>query len=268
MSVFVELFLRGEELKERALEMAERRRTEEEMKRRAEFEQHLLGIVSHDVRTPLSTILASARYQLGKQELPADIRKAFERIERSGNRIRDMIDLLLDFTRARLGNGIPVLRGKMDLHELCRHAVEEVSAVNPERKLQLRLDLDQPEGEWDSNRLHQVLTNLLDNARKYGAADAPITVRTYAAGPDSVGIEVHNFGPKIPDHVLPKMFEPFEAGDLGQHRSSLGLGLFIARKIVEAHGGAIGVRSSEDAGTAFCITLPRMADAKQPVTSC
>lgn len=260
VSVFVELYLRGVELKERALEVAERRRAEEELRRSAEFEQQLLGIVSHDLRTPLSTILASARHQLNAAALDEDTRKALARIHRSGERIRNMVDLLLDFTRARLGKGIPVVRARVDLHELCRSAIDELSATHPGQAVELRAGLDDPAGEWDANRLHQVLSNLLDNARKHGDPARPITVRTYTVGEDSVGLKVHNHGPSIPEEVMARLFEPFEPGDPAAHRSSLGLGLFIVRAIVEAHGGTIRARSGED-GTTFIVCLPRRAEA-------
>lgn len=261
VSVFVELFVRGVELKERALEMAERRRAEEELKRSAQFEQQLLGIVSHDIRTPLSTILACAKHQLEMGELNPEARKAFLRVHRGGERIRNMVDLLLDFTRARLGRGIPVVRGEVDLHELCPTAIDEFTAANPNRTVVFEGGLGDPKGQWDANRLHQVLSNLLDNANKYGGPSSATTVRTYAVGDDSVGLDVHNTGAPIPEALMPKLFQPFELGDAAAHRSSLGLGLFIAQAIVDGHGGTIRAQSGESKGTTFTLCLPRSSTA-------
>ncbi|WP_233587432.1 ATP-binding protein [Corallococcus sp. CA049B] len=259
VSVFVELYLRGEKLRQQALELAERRRVEEELQRATELEQQLVGIVGHDIRTPLAAILTTANVQLSREVLPEAQRKAFERVARGGERIQRIVDQLLDFTRARVGGGIPVVPGAGDLNELCRKVVDELRAAKPERSILCDFVRDSLPGVWDLDRLAQVVANLLDNALKYSPRDTPVRLRTYEQGADTVHLEVQNAGAPIPAHVLPTLFQPFRRGDGEGQRESLGLGLYIARSIVEAHGGTLRVESTPDVGTIFSLCLPRQA---------
>ncbi|AFE08235.1 response regulator/sensor histidine kinase [Corallococcus coralloides DSM 2259] len=259
VSVFVELYLRGEKLRQQALELAERRRVEEELQRATELEQQLVGIVGHDIRTPLAAILTTANAQLSRELLPDAQRKAFERVARGGERIQRIVDQLLDFTRARVGGGIPVVPGAGDLNELCRKLVDELRAAKPERSILCDFARDSLPGVWDLDRLAQVVANLLDNALKYSPRDTPVRLRTYEQGADTVYLEVQNAGAPIPAHLLPTLFQPFRRGDGADQRESLGLGLYIARSIVEAHGGTLRVESTPDVGTIFSLCLPRQA---------
>ncbi len=268
--VFVDLYLRGEQLKRQALELAERRRTEEELRRASELEQQLVAIVSHDIRTPLSAILATAHTQLDTRALSPEQRTAFERVSRGGERIRQIVDLLLDFTRARLGGGIPVSPRESDLDGLCRRLVDEFLAAHPTRTFVYEPSEDVRHGEWDLERLAQLLANLLDNARKYSPVDSPVRLSTRARGEHAVLIEVHNAGAPIPEHLQPTLFEPFSRGEAGGEnaRTSLGLGLFIAHDIVRAHGGSISVHSTAEEGTTFRVSLPRRrSGSRAPSTS-
>lgn len=257
--VFVDLYLRGEQLKRQALELAARRRTEEELRRAAELEQQLVGIVGHDIRTPLAAILGTAQTQLTREDLAPAQRTAFERVARSGERIGRIVELLLDFTRARIGGGIPVAPQAGDLNELCRRLVDELHAARPERTIHCDLTEDVLVGEWDLDRLAQVLANLLDNALKYSPADSQVRLSTRLHASEGVVLEVHNAGAPIPPHLLPTIFEPFRRAEEGGEaaRTSLGLGLFIAHDIVRAHGGSLTVRSTAEAGTTFQVCLPR-----------
>nr|WP_253903290.1 ATP-binding protein [Corallococcus exiguus] len=259
VSVFVELYLRGEKLRQQALELAERRRVEEELQRATELEQQLVGIVGHDIRTPLAAILTTANAQLSREVLPDAQRKAFERVARGGERIQGIVDQLLDFTRARVGGGIPVVPGAGDLNELCRKVVDELRAAKPERSILCDFARDSLPGVWDLDRLAQVVANLLDNALKYSPRDTPVRLRTYEQGADAVHLEVQNAGAPIPEHLLPTLFQPFRRGDGAGQRESLGLGLYIARSIVETHGGTLRVESTPDVGTIFSLCLPRQA---------
>ncbi|MBN8227807.1 response regulator [Corallococcus macrosporus] len=259
VSVFVELYLRGEKLRRQALELAERRRVEEELQRATELEQQLVGIVGHDIRTPLAAILTTANAQLSREVLPDAQRKAFERVARGGERIQRIVDQLLDFTRARVGGGIPVVPGAGDLNELCRKVTDELRAARPERAIHCDFAHDSLPGVWDLDRLAQVVANLLDNALKYSPSDTPVRLRTYEQGVDTVYLEVQNAGAPIPAHVLPTLFQPFRRGDGPGQRESLGLGLYIARSIVEAHGGTLRVESAPEVGTVFSLCLPRQA---------
>ena len=259
VQVFVDLYLRGEQLKRQALEIAEHRRAQEEFERAAELEQQLVGIVGHDIRTPLSAILATAQTQLASDHLEPAQRRAFERVERGGERIRQIVDLLLDFTRARIGGGIPVSRRPGDLNEMCRRIADELQSARPGRLLLCELSRGALQGEWDLERLAQVLANLLDNAFKYSPDHTPVRLSTQEQDAESVLIEVNNQGAPIPEHLLPLLFEPFRRGETpgGTDRSSMGLGLYIAQDIVRAHGGSITVRSTAEEGTTFRVCLSR-----------
>jgi signal transduction histidine kinase len=222
----------------------------------SEFERQLVGIVTHDLRSPLTAILLATRSLLRKAEAgPAT--SALERIERSARRLESVTHLLLDFTRARLGAGIPVVPEPVDLQMLCHDAVEEARAGEPERLIQEDYAGDL-QGQWDAARLSQVLANLLQNALKYSPPDTPVQVRaTVMEG--GVRVEVHNQGEPIPRELLPRLFEPFQSGARNAKtvKKSLGLGLDIIREIVQAHAGTISVRSEPGQGTLFTLTLPR-----------
>ncbi|WNG55576.1 response regulator [Archangium gephyra] len=248
-------------------DISEKKRAEAQVqaeeRRRAEFEQQLIGIVSHDLRNPITAISLGAASLLRREDLDERALKTLVRIQSSAERVTRMIRDLLDFTKARLGGGIDLLRMPMDLHHLTRLVVDEVQMSFPEREVQVVSD-GNGEGEWDGDRMAQVLTNLLTNALKYSPAETPVLVRTFG-GPASVQLEVHNQGPPIPPAVLAHLFEPMRRGE-AQTRAdrsarSIGLGLFIVDHIIRAHGGSIHVRSTETDGTLFGVRLPRKPPA-------
>ncbi|WP_426757281.1 hybrid sensor histidine kinase/response regulator [Myxococcus sp. Y35] len=263
VQVFVDLHRRGELVKRQAVELAERRRAEEEAQRASELEQQLIGIVGHDIRTPLSVVMATAKSQLASQSLAPEQQRAFERVARSGERIQHIVDLLMDFTRSRLGGGIPVVPRAGDLNALCREVADELHVARPGRVIRCDFSRDSLHGVWDLERMAQVVANLLDNALKYSPEQSAVRLVTWER-PDAVFLEVHNEGPPIAPSLLPHLFEPFRRGEASheQAKVSLGLGLYIARAVVEAHRGRLSVRSSEADGTTFRICLPRCADAR------
>jgi signal transduction histidine kinase len=232
------------------------RREERAAQRASAFERQLVGIVTHDLRSPLSSILLATRTLSQKQEA-RPFASTLERIERSAHRIESVTHLLLDFTQARLGAGIPVVPQPMDLQALCREVAEETRTGTPERTLQEEYTGDL-RGHWDPERLAQVLSNLLQNALKYSPADTPVRLRATALEA-SVRVELHNLGAPIPRELLPRLFEPFQSGARTPEtlKASLGLGLYIVRELVRAHGGDITVRSEPGTGTTFTLTLPR-----------
>ncbi len=156
VSVFVELYQRGERLKFQAMELSERRRIEAEIAGAIEFQQRLVGIVGHDIRSPLSALLATAKMLLTMGELTERQSKAIERIARSGGRIESIVQVLLDFASARIGGGIKVRRSQMDLHALPPRAVEELQQSHPGRSIRCSHEGD-GQGEWDADRLMQVV---------------------------------------------------------------------------------------------------------------
>jgi signal transduction histidine kinase len=143
-----------------------------------------------------------------------------------------------------------------------RVVMEEVAAAFPRRHLEVRYKGD-GQGEWDPDRLAQVVQNLVFNALKYGPADAAVRVDTQAAQGEVV-LLVHNEGPPIPPEKLRILFEPLQraASQTDKASRSIGLGLFIVKQIVSAHEGTVSVQSVEDGGTTFAVRLPRRVTAK------
>ena len=218
-----------------------------------------VAILGHDLRSPLSAVVTSAQFMLDTGELAEPNRTLTTRIASSARRMNQMVGDLLDFTRGRLGSGIPVTRVESDLGDVVRQVVEEVSAAHPDSTLQFTASGDL-RGQWDAARLGQLVSNLLGNAVQHGDSASTIGVSVQGEAADVV-LRVQNRGPAIADVQLPGLFSPFKrlgtpgAGSVST--SSLGLGLYIAERIVTAHGGTIDVRSSAAAGTLFTVRLPR-----------
>ncbi|SEU22612.1 sensor histidine kinase [Stigmatella erecta] len=244
-----------------ATDLTEHQHRESELRRAAEFRERFLGIVSHDLRNPLNAISLSAGALVREEGLSARAQKTAGRIVHSTERMGRMIGELLDFTRGRLGGGIPITRRPGDLRPLCRHVLDELRVARPDREVRLKGD-GQFQGEWDGDRLAQLLGNLVKNALDYSPEDTPVTVSLHDEGAQ-VRLEVHNQGEPIPAEILPVIFEPFRRGVKAEDAkpSGLGLGLFIARQIALAHGGALEVRSSREEGTRFIVSLPRALPA-------
>lgn len=222
----------------------------------AQLREQLIGIVSHDLRNPLNAITLSAATLLRRTDLDDRARRGISRILESADRANRLIRDLLDFTQARMGQTLPVKRQPVELHALTQQVVDEVQLAAPERELMLESE-GEGQGEWDPDRIAQVLTNLLTNAVQYSPAGTPIRVSTRGEA-RTVILTVSNEGPPIPVELLPTLFEPMTRGTVeGSERRSIGLGLFIVDQIVRAHGGRIEVSSTAEAGTSFRVLLPR-----------
>ena len=222
-----------------------------------------IAVLGHDLRSPLSAIFMSA----GLMARGGDPARMAAQILRSGERMARMVDDLLDLTRTRLGSGIPITPGQMDLDAVCRGVVSETQAIHPDRRLEYQAEGDL-RGKWDSGRLGQVLSNLLGNALQHGGPDSPIRVIA-RAGRGEVLMEVHNEGSPIPPALLANIFEPMVSHarkDEDMKSTSVGLGLHIAREIVLAHGGTVTVTSTAEEGTTFSVRLPHRSVATPPPT--
>ncbi|ATB51426.1 ATP-binding protein [Corallococcus macrosporus] len=238
-------------------ELSEQKRQEAEARRRAEFEQQLIGIVSHDLRNPLSAIQLGASVLARREELSERSLRSVLRIQASAERAVRMTRDLLDFTQVRMGGGLPVHRRPVDLHDLAQQVLEELRISHPEREFRVESDGD-AQGEWDPDRIAQMLGNLVGNALQYSPPDSRVTVRVH--GEDArVLLCVHNEGPPIPAEARKRLFRPLQRArtDGANAGRSIGLGLFIVKHIVESHGGTIEVTSREGEGTTFIAWLPR-----------
>lgn len=226
----------------------------------ARFQERFVGILGHDLRNPLNAISVGADLLLRKDVAVQDPKTIARRIASSAGRMRRMVDQLLDLTRARLAGGIPVQpRPGTNLVDVARGAVEELRVAHPEAQLTLHVGA-QIEGEWDADRIAQVVSNLVGNAISYGAG-APVEVEV-RGGTSAAILEVHNGGSPIPPEVLPRIFDPFRRAAQGGAAvtEGLGLGLFITKEIVLAHGGTIDVVSAPPEGTTFRVILPARMD--------
>jgi PAS domain S-box-containing protein len=229
-----------------------------DVERTDRFRELLIGVVSHDLRAPLSAIVMSASSMLHRGGLSEVHERAVTRTLASAQRMGRMIAQLLDFTRSRLGGGIPTDRSADKLSEICARVVEEWRAAHPERAIELRVD-DQADGEWDGDRLAQVVSNLVGNAVQHGAGDRPVTV-SVDGDADTVAVRVHNEGAPIPASLRASIFDPFRrASSLtpSTGAAGLGLGLYICEQIVSAHGGSLEAISDEGRGTVFVARMPR-----------
>jgi len=218
------------------------------------FRERMMGVLGHDLRNPLSAICAISGVLL-QRDLPDRVREGLHRIDLSARRMAEMIETLLDFTQTRFQGSLPVERQPMDLARVTRDVVEEIRASHSGRDIRL-VTPEMLHGEWDPARVAQVVSNLVANALTHGATDAAVEV-SLSEGDGEAVLLVSNQGPPIPGDLLPRIFEPLHRGTSNGHSErSLGLGLYIVREIVKAHGGSIGVESNS-AATAFTVRLGR-----------
>jgi PAS domain S-box-containing protein len=223
-----------------------------------EFQRNVLGIVGHDVRSPLAAVTTAA-HLLARDPLDERQARLVERIRAGAARIEQVVAVLIDYAHARREHGIPVWRRTCDVAALCREVAAECEAANPGRTVRCRGDAVAM-GEWDPDRIGQALANLVSNALDYSPSDSVVDV-SWRGRDDEVEISVANAGTPIPPETLGRMFEPFRRGKRERAGGKgLGLGLFIARAIVVAHGGSIEARSDADQ-TAFTVRLPRKPPA-------
>jgi signal transduction histidine kinase len=215
-----------------------------------------LSILAHDLRNPLGAICGFAELQL-RAKTPERHAQYASHILVSSRRMAHLIEDLLELARVRLGSGITLHPAPTCIRRICRSVVEEMQAVFPNRAFELNGDDGVP-GEWDENRLSQLVCNLVSNAVQYGASNCAVTITAKSTG-DGVEISVHNEGTPIPSDKIPKLFDSFyqlNLIDADTGSTSLGLGLYICKEIVAAHKGTIEVRSSANEGTAFIVRLP------------
>ena len=226
----------------------------------AESRGLLLGVLGHDIRTPLGAVRMSAQLLERTKGLDERQSKAVQRILSSSDSMRTMVEDILDFTQTSLGTRLPITREKCDLKVVCAEVVAELEALHPQRSVLLECAGDLA-GEWDAGRVGQMVSNLVTNAIQHGDPGMAVTVRVDSHG-DEVTVDVHNRGNPIPADSSGRLFEPMaHSKDVGGDRhtgsSGLGLGLYIARQIAVAHGGSIEVRSSAPDGTRFIARLHR-----------
>ena len=223
-------------------------------------QERFLAILSHDLRSPLGAIITSTRFMLDVGGLDEPNHTLMTRALSSARRMNQMVLDLVEFTRTRFGDAIPVVRAEVDARRLVHDVVVEIAGSYPDSAVKVETSGDLT-GDWDADRITQALTNLIGNAVQHGMAGTPVLVSAHVLG-DEVSFSVHNEGPIIPAEHQAAIFGeghrvgPRSAADDRRHQ---GLGLYIVERIVAAHGGTVSVQSSVDEGTTFTMLIPRKA---------
>jgi signal transduction histidine kinase len=221
----------------------------------SELREQFIAVLGHDLRTPLLSILTGTDL-LGMMPLDAKAQSVVDRIKRSARRISSLVDDVVDFTRGRMGDGVPLNAVETtDLGQQLQHVVAELRDVHPGRAIISEISFDGPVF-CDPKRIAQMLSNLLVNALIYGAPDQPVRV---SADGDEAGMSmaVSNGGKPLGAETISQLFRPFWRGSASNTAGGLGLGLYISSEIAKSHGGVLSVESN-DAATTFRFEMPRI----------
>ena len=209
-----------------------------------------IGVLGHDLRNPLQSILLAERVLSHSQSDDAK-RKSLETIRMSGARMARMIEQILELTRIRFGGGLALSPTTADF----RNIIDQVVGEFPEQGNSISVNIvGDSRGAWDIDRLLQVLSNLVGNALEHSPSGMEVRIRVDGTRDDVLEFEVHNGGEGVASELRDVLFEPFRSRDRSR---GLGLGLFICKQVVMAHGGTIGFELSGDLGTCFRTSLPR-----------
>lgn len=223
------------------------------VQRRALFAEQMVAIVSHDLKNPLTAIRMASDF-LGRGERTAKEHQLLGHIAQSSERAQRMIADLLDFTQARVGQGITIKAAPLDLHSVIQRAVDELRVTFPKATLEHQAH-GSGEACLDADRVQQIIGNLVANSVAYGDLQRPITI-TSSLGDSACEVSVHNHGAVIPEALLAVLFEPMTRGtDQGSEVRSVGLGLYIVRELAKVHGGDVAVNSCATRGTTFTVTF-------------
>ena len=228
-----------------------------------------LAILGHDLRNPLGTVVTGSSFLMQALDIPPKYILVATRMFNSARRMSKLINDLLDFTRTHLGPGIPIRVRQGSLAAVCEEVVNELRTSHPEQLIDLTMP-SHLDAIFDEGRMAQVLSNLIGNAIQYGRLETPVRVSMRASGADVI-IDVNNQGTPVATGKLAAVFDPMVRIAAGAHaadgdsassnyieRTSLGIGLYISRQIVQAHGGTISLVSTQAEGTTFTVTMPRL----------
>ncbi len=218
-----------------------------------------LGVLNHELRTSVASILMSAQVLTHRSTPGTPEAKAAQRILRSCELVRQSLDALSEFTKVRLGDHLEIDRVRDDMGVLCRQALDAYARIDPERKVRLTSDGDLS-GDWDTTRIREAVGGLLGNAARFASRGSVVTIAVDGHAAGAVKVTVHGDGTPIDVETLQTIFDPVARGESENATyAGLGLGLFIVRKVVDAHGGHVSVDASTGNGTTFTMTLPRQA---------
>lgn len=226
----------------------------EKAQRRAQFAEQMVAIVSHDLKNPLTAIKMASDI-LARSERTARETTLLGHISQSSERAQRMIADLLDFALARVGQGLSIAVAPADLHGVTRLSVDELRVAFPAANL-IHQESGSGSALLDGDRVQQIIGNLVANSVAYGDPLQPVIITSRIEHHTAI-LSVHNQGPAIPPSLMDVLFEPMTRGtESDSEVRSVGLGLFIVREIAKAHGGDVGVQSSEEGGTEFSVYFP------------
>ncbi|HEX4233300.1 MAG TPA: HAMP domain-containing sensor histidine kinase [Caldimonas sp.] len=216
-----------------------------------------LGVLNHELRTSVAAIMMSAQVLTHRSAPGSAEAKAAQRILRSCEQVRQTLDALSDFTKVRLGSQLEIDRVADDMGVLCRQAVDAFAHFDPERRIRLTADGDLG-GDWDQVRIRDAIGGLIGNAARFASRGSTITIAADGRAADTVTITVHGDGTPIDVETLRTIFDPVAREDSEDATyAGLGLGLFIVREVVDAHGGQVTVDAAPGIGTTFTVVVPR-----------
>jgi PAS domain S-box-containing protein len=240
-----------------SIDVTELKRVQDELAQALGFRDRVIGVLGHDLRNPLSAVSGLAGLLLQQEQLADNVRDGLKRMLQAGDRMNEIIETVLDFTRLRYGSGPQLALASAELDGVARDIVDELRVSHPGRAIEITATGDLS-GRWDVGRIGQVVSNLVGNALTHGTNDAPVQIALTQQDGD-IELVVSNRGETIPAEHVASLFEPFwqaPANGKTSRRKGLGLGLWIVREIVRHHGGTIDVRSADEV-TAFTVRLPR-----------
>lgn len=224
----------------------------------------MLGTICHDLRGPLNAMMLTSQL-VAAMSVGRSVSQHVEKLKSSGERMKLLLDDLLDYNRSSLDIGIRITRASVNLGAVCHEEIALLRAAFPEVTIEYASE-DAIEGNWDASRIKQALSNLVTNSAKYGDPNGIVRV-SLSADDSLVHLAVDNTGPSIPPELIGLLFEPlrrFGSANSDGERESMGLGLFIVRQIALAHRGDVTVESGAGK-TRFTISLPRKEIPQSPV---
>ncbi len=246
----------AEELARRASIAVENARLYRASQEAVQVREEFLSVASHELKTPITAIAVSLGTELRKRQGGGDdsLRRTLATVDRGLKRLNQLVDQLLDVSHLGAGD-LALARERFDLRAVVTEVVEAAQERSARSGSTVEVLAPEPvEGWWDRRRLGEVVANLLDNALKFGEGK-PIRIALERRG-GAAWLEVRDLGIGIPGERLPHVFERFERGVSSRHFGGWGLGLYLVRRIVEAHGGSVAVASEAGEGATFTVVLP------------
>lgn len=219
----------------------------------AQLREQFIAILGHDLRNPLNAISNSSQL-LARLDSEERVQRLVNVIKNSSFRMNGLIENMLDFASGRLGGGITVTRTPdEDIEKVLIQVIEEMQVVYPDRSIKTDFNFDYPV-HADGKRIAQLLSNLLGNALSYSANDSTVELSAFS-NEEEFNLCVANPGKQIPSATMERLFQPFSRGEVEPNKQGLGLGLYIASEIANAHGGTLDV-SSDSEKTCFTLSIP------------